>query len=49
MLTNRGRYLELFNQHDRAAKVFREALVINPGLIPAQQGLADSTAKMRNQ
>jgi hypothetical protein len=49
MLTNRGRYLELFNQHDRAATAFREALVIDPGLVPAQQGLADSTAKLRNQ
>jgi hypothetical protein len=49
MLTNRGRYLELFNQHDRAANAFREALVIDPGLVPAQQGLADSTAKLRNQ
>lgn len=49
MLTNRGRYLELFNQHDRAATAFREALAIDPGLVPAQQGLADSTAKLRNQ
>jgi hypothetical protein len=49
MLTNRGRYLALFNQHDRAAAAFKEALVIDPGLVPAQQGLANSTAKLRNQ
>ncbi|HEY2568699.1 MAG TPA: DUF2723 domain-containing protein [Candidatus Udaeobacter sp.] len=49
MLTNRGRYLALFNQYDRAATAFREALVIDPSLVPAQQGLADSTAKLRNQ
>lgn len=49
MLTNRGRYLELFNQHDRAAAAFREALALDPGLASAAQGLADSTAKLRNQ
>jgi hypothetical protein len=49
MLTNRGRYLELFNQHDRAATAFRQALALDPGLAPAQQGLVDSTAKLRNQ
>ena len=49
MLTNRGRYLELFNQHDRAAAAFRQALALDPGLAPAQQGLADSTAKLRSQ
>jgi Protein of unknown function (DUF2723) len=49
MLTNRGRYLELFNQHDQAATAFRQALALDPGLAPAQQGLADSTAKLRNQ
>jgi hypothetical protein len=49
MLTNRGRYLELFNQHDRAAAAFREALALDPGLPPARQGLADSTAKLLNQ
>lgn len=49
MLTNRGRYLELFNQHDRAATAFRQALALDPGLAPAQRGLADSTAKLRSQ
>lgn len=49
MLTNRGRYLELFNQHDRAAAAFREALALDPELAPAQQGLADSTAKLLNR
>ena len=49
MLTNRGRYLELFNQHDRAAAAFKEALALDPELAPAQQGLADSTAKLLNR
>ena len=49
MLTNRGRYFELFNQHDRAAAAFKEALALDPELVPAQQGLADSTAKLRNR
>jgi hypothetical protein len=49
MLTNRGRYLELFNQHDRAAAAFKKALALDPGLAPAAKGLADSTAKLRNR
>ena len=48
MLINRGRYLALFNQHDRASAAFRQALVLDPGLAAAQQGLAESTAKLRN-
>jgi transmembrane protein TMEM260 (protein O-mannosyltransferase) len=48
MLINRGRYLELFNQHERAAAAFREALALDPSLAAAQQGLAESTAKARN-
>jgi hypothetical protein len=46
MLTNRGRYLELFNQHERAAAAFREALALDPSLAAAQQGLAKSAAKL---
>jgi hypothetical protein len=46
MLTNRGKYLALFNQHDRAIVAFKEALALDPSLSAAQQGLADSTAKM---
>jgi len=48
MLINRGRYLALFNQHDRAIAAFRQALALDPGLAAAQQGLAESTAKLRN-
>ena len=45
MLTNRGRYLALFNQHERAILAFKEALALDPNLVAAQQGLAESTAK----
>jgi tetratricopeptide (TPR) repeat protein len=47
MLVNRGRYLALFNQYERAAAAFRQALALDPNLAPAQQGLAESTAKAR--
>ena len=46
MLTNRGKYLAMFNQHERAILAFKEALTLDPNLGPAQQGLAESTAKM---
>ena len=46
MLTNRGKYLELFNQHQRAILAFKEALALDPNLGAAQQGLAESTAKV---
>ena len=45
MLTNRGRYLALFNQHERAILAFKEALALDPNLGAAQQGLAESTTK----
>jgi tetratricopeptide (TPR) repeat protein len=48
MLINRGRYLALFNQHERAIVAFKEALALDPNLAAAQQGLAASTAKLRN-
>ena len=48
MLTNRGRYLAAFNQHERAIVAFKEALALDPNLAAAQQGLAESTAKLRN-
>jgi hypothetical protein len=48
MLINRGRYLALFNQHERAVLAFKEALAIDPNLAAAQQGVAESTAKLRN-
>ncbi len=47
MLTNRGRYLALFGQHERAIAAFEQALVLNPNLASARQGLAESTAKAR--
>jgi len=46
MLINRGRYLAAFNQHSRAIITFKEALALDPSLAAAQQGLAESTAKM---
>jgi tetratricopeptide (TPR) repeat protein len=47
MLTNRGRYLAVFNQHERAIVAFKEALALDPNLPEAQRGLAESTAKLR--
>jgi len=46
MLTNRGRYLAVFNQHDRAIDAFKEALVLDPNLAEARKGLSDSMAKI---
>jgi tetratricopeptide (TPR) repeat protein len=46
MLVNRGRYLALFNQHERAIIAFKEALTLDPNLAAAQQGLTESTAKL---
>jgi hypothetical protein len=48
MLINRGRYLAVFNQHDRAIAAFGQALALDPGLTAARQGLAESTVKLRN-
>ena len=47
MLINRGRYLALFCQHERAITAFEQALVLNPDSALARQGLAESTAKVR--
>src|SRR5437867_10529014 len=47
MLINRGRYLALFNRHERAIAVFKDALALNPRLTAAREGLAESTAKLR--
>jgi hypothetical protein len=46
MLINRGKYLALFNQHERAILAFKEALALDPNLAAAQQGAAESTAKI---
>jgi tetratricopeptide (TPR) repeat protein len=48
MLINRGRYLALFGQHQRAIAAFEQALALNPNLALARQGLAESTAKARS-
>ena len=48
MLTNRGRYFALFNQHERAVVAFKEALALDPNLAEARKGLAESEAKLRN-
>ncbi len=46
MLVNRGRYLAVFNHNDRAVLLFKRALTLDPNLAAAQQGLAESTAKL---
>ena len=48
MLIDRGRYLALFNQHERAIAAFRQALALNPGLAAARQGLAECMGKLGN-
>jgi hypothetical protein len=48
MLINRGRYLGLFNQHERAIVAFKQALALDPNLAAAREGLAESTAKLSN-
>jgi hypothetical protein len=47
MLITRGRYLALFNQHERAIIAFRGALALDPSLAAAREGLAESAAKLR--
>jgi tetratricopeptide (TPR) repeat protein len=47
MLINRGRYLALFGEHERAIAAFEQALALNPDLALARQGLVESTAKAR--
>jgi tetratricopeptide (TPR) repeat protein len=47
MLINRGRYLALFGQHERAIAAFEQALALNPDLALARQGLTESAAKAR--
>jgi hypothetical protein len=48
MLTNRGKYLAMFNQHERAILAFKEALALDPNLAEAWKGLGESEAKLRN-
>jgi tetratricopeptide (TPR) repeat protein len=47
MLINRGRYLALCGQHERAVAAFEQALALNPDLALARQGLSESAAKAR--
>jgi len=49
MLINRGRYLAMFNQHERAVVAFKEALALDPKSATARQGLAESTTKLQNR
>jgi hypothetical protein len=48
MLVNRGRYLALFNQHERAVAAFQQALSLAPSLPLAKKGLEESAGKLRN-
>ncbi len=47
MLINRGRYLALLGEHQRAIAAFEHALALNPDLALARQGLAESAMKAR--
>jgi hypothetical protein len=47
MLSSRGKYLALFNQHERAIAAFKEALALDPKSTAAEQGLAESAAKLQ--
>ncbi len=48
MLINRGRYLALFGQHERAIALFKQALALNSNLALARQGITESAAKVRS-
>jgi tetratricopeptide (TPR) repeat protein len=41
MLYNRGRYLSLYGQHERAAAAYNQALALDPSFAPAQRALAE--------
>lgn len=47
MLQNRGRYLAIYNQHERAIAVFKQALALDPSLPLAKQGIEESASKLR--
>lgn len=47
MLINRGRYLALFGQHERAIAAFKQALALDPSSDLAGQGLNESQVKSR--
>jgi hypothetical protein len=48
MLVNRGRYLALFNQHERAIAAFQQALALSPDSAIAKKGLEESRSKLRS-
>jgi len=48
MLINRGRYLALFNQQERAIAAFQQALALSPNSAAAQKGLEESRRKLRS-
>jgi hypothetical protein len=48
MLLNRGRYLALYNQHERAVGVFKQALALDPSLPLAKKGIEESASRLRN-
>jgi tetratricopeptide (TPR) repeat protein len=48
MLTNRGKYLAMFSQHERAILAFKEALALDPNFAEAWKGVQESEAKLRN-
>jgi tetratricopeptide (TPR) repeat protein len=47
MLVNRGRYLALFKQHERAIAAFQQALALSPNHALARKGLEESRSKAR--
>ena len=49
MLVNRGRYLALLKQHERAVAAFEQALALDPSLEVARQGLNESLTMLRNR
>ena len=48
MLVNQGRYHASLNRHARAMVAYQQALVLDPSLETARQGIADSARKMGN-
>lgn len=49
MLVNRGRYLAVIHQHERAVAAFEQALVLDPSLEVARQGLDENRSMLRNR
>ena len=47
MLINRGRYLHVFGQDERAVAAFKQALALDPALELARQGLNESLSQSR--